>query len=73
MKLISDFVITLLKEWQKEDLPINILIGNKYYDIVDFYFDDAIHEYILELSDYGIDYETRADECIIFKINDFKR
>lgn len=71
MMFVSDFVITLMREWQKEDLPINVLIGDKYYDIDSFYFDDAIHEYILKLKG-GMNYETRADECIIFKLSDFK-
>ncbi|MDO5859606.1 hypothetical protein [Methanobrevibacter sp.] len=46
MILLSDFVITLLKEWQVEDLPVNILIEDKYYDIEEFFFDKEIHEYI---------------------------
>ena len=61
MILLSDFVITLLKEWKIEDLPINILIGEEYYDIEDFFFDDEIHEYILKLSK-GSDYKTRGDK-----------
>lgn len=39
MMLLSDFVITLLKEWRVEDLPVNILIGDEYYDIEEFFFD----------------------------------
>lgn len=58
--MLSDFVIELLKEWQIEDLPVNILIGDKYYGLKEFFFDDAIHEYVLELSK-GRDYKTRAD------------
>ena len=27
MMLLSDFVIALLKEWQIDDLPVNVLIG----------------------------------------------
>lgn len=60
MLLLSDFVITLLKEWQIDDLPINILIGDEYYDIEEFFFDEEIHEYILKLSK-GHDYKTRGD------------
>ena len=58
--MLSDFVIELLKEWQIEDLPVNILIGDKYYSIKEFFFDEAIHEYVLELSE-GRTYKTRAD------------
>lgn len=36
--MLSDFVIALLKEWQIEDLPVNILIGDKYYSIKEFFF-----------------------------------
>lgn len=63
MRLLSDFVMTLLKAWKIEDLPVNVLIGDKYYDIDEFFFDSEIHEYILKLSG-GIDYNTRSD---IFK------
>lgn len=58
--MLSDFVITLLKEWQIEDLPVNILIGENYYGIKEFFFDEAIHEYVLELSK-GSNYKTHAD------------
>ena len=61
--LLSDFVITLLKEWKIEDLPVNILIGDEYYDIEDFFFDKEIHEYILKLSP-GSDYKTRGELSI---------
>lgn len=58
--LLSDFVIRLLNEWKLEDLPINVLIGDKYYDIADFYFDDKTNEYMLKLKG-AIDYKTRGD------------
>lgn len=32
MILLSDFAITLLKEWQIDDLPVNVLIDDEYYD-----------------------------------------
>ena len=67
MILLSDFVITLLKEWQVEDLPVNILIEDKYYDIEEFFFDKEIHEYILKLSK-GSDYNTRAEISTITPI-----
>lgn len=60
MMMLSDFVFVLLKEWQIDDLPVNILIGDMYYDIEEFFFDGEIHEYILKLSE-GSDYKTRAD------------
>ena len=47
--MLSDFTIALLKEWQKEDAPVNILIDNQYYDIGDFFFDNKIGEYQLKL------------------------
>lgn len=58
--MLSDFVLTLLKEWQIDDLPINVLIGDEYYDIEDFFFDNEIYEYIMKLSK-GSDYNSRAD------------
>ena len=58
--MLSDFVIALLKEWQMGDLPANVLIGESYYGIEEFFFDEKIHEYILKLSE-GSDYSTHAD------------
>ena len=58
--MLSSFVIALLEQWQIEDLPVNVLIGDKYYYIEEFFFDEEIHEYILKLSK-GRDYKTRAD------------
>ena len=60
MMLLSKFVITLLNNWAIEDLPINVLIDGKYYDIEDFYFDDETNEYMLKLEG-AIDYETRGE------------
>lgn len=57
--MLSTFVINLLNEWQIEDLPINVLIDGKYYDISSFYFDKEINEYMLEIG-YPIDYDTRS-------------
>ena len=68
---LSDFVLTLMKEWQIEDLPINILIGDKYYDIDSFYFDKATNEYMLKIGG-EIEYKTRGDIIdpkIILKVN----
>ena len=42
MKFLSDLVVELINHWQDEDLPINILIDDKYYDIEDFYFDSQV-------------------------------
>lgn len=64
MMMLSDFVIALLKEWQIDDLPVNILIGDEYYDIEEFFFDDEIHEYILKLSK-GHDYNSRGQMSTI--------
>ena len=60
--MLSAFVINLLNEWQIEDLPINVLIDGKYYDISSFYFDKEVNEYMLEI-DHPIDYDTRS--CVI--------
>lgn len=60
MMLLSDFVLTLLSNWKINDLPINVIIGDKYYDIADFYFDDETNEYMLKLEG-AIDYETRGE------------
>lgn len=71
MMMLSDFVITLMKEWQIDDLPINVLIDNKYYDIDSFYFDETINEYILKIGG-AADYKTRGDIVdpkIILKVN----
>lgn len=57
--MLSAFVINLLNEWQIEDLPINVLIDGKYYDISSFYFDKEVNEYMLEI-DHPIDYDTRS-------------
>lgn len=67
--LLSDFVIALLKEWQIDDLPVNVLIGDKYYDIEDFFFDEKIHEYLLKIKG-GIDYKSRGEiaDTITFKV-----
>lgn len=74
MIMLSDFVITLLKEWQLEDLPINVLIDDYYYDIEEFYFDKEIHEYILKISGAN-NYKHRADQVdlkdyknLVFKV-----
>ena len=59
MLLLSDFIIILLRELKIDDLPINVLIGEEYFDIEDIFFDEEIQEYILKLSK-GCDYKTRA-------------
>ena len=66
--MLSDFVIALLKEWQN-NLPLNVPIGDKYYDIEEFFFDRKINEYILKLRG-AMDYESRGDivENIRFKV-----
>ena len=68
MMMLSDFVITLLQEWKLDDLPVNVLIDGKYYDIEEFFFDKVINEYILKI-DGAIDYATRGDVApLIFNI-----
>ena len=69
MMMLSDLVMTLLREWQIDDLPINVLIGDEYYDIEEFYFDKEIHEYILKLAG-AIDYKTsgKVSESIIINL-----
>ena len=42
MLLLSDFIIILLRELKIDDLPINVLIGEEYFDIEDFFFDEEI-------------------------------
>lgn len=60
--MLSDFTIALLKEWQKEDAPVNILIDNQYYDIGDFFFDNKIGEYQLKLEpNTGANFDSRAE------------
>ena len=62
--LLSDFVIALLREWQKGDAPVNIRIGDKYYDIKNFEFDTEIYEYMLEIEGES-DYESRGEPKIL--------
>lgn len=59
MMFLSDFVINLMRDWQIEDVPINVLIGDKYYDIDSLYFDNEICEYMMKISG-PVDYDTRA-------------
>ena len=68
MMMLSDFVITLMKEWQIKDMPINVLIDDEYYDIEDFYFDREIHEYILKIAG-AIEYQTRGEIIDSIRIN----
>lgn len=68
MMLLNDLFFLLAKEYAYADnLPINVLIGDKYYDIEDFFFDKEIHEHILKIGG-GIDYKSRADILVPFKI-----
>ena len=61
MMMIGDFNRIVMDIWaQYGNLPVNILINGKYYDIGDLFFDKEIYEYILELKG-GIDYDTRAN------------
>lgn len=61
MMMISEFCHEIMGMWvHHSDLPINILIGNKYYDVDSLFFDKEINEYILKLKG-GIYYRTRAD------------
>ena len=67
MMMISEFCYKTMGMWVRcGDLPINILIDNKYYDVDSLFFDKEINEYILKLEG-GIDYGTRAD--VVFPIH----
>lgn len=37
------------------DAPVNILIDGKLHDVIDFYYDDKICEYVMELTE-GYEY-----------------
>ena len=56
MKMLSDLLLIFMKNMQIEDLPVNILVNNQLCDIKDFYFDEKIHEYVLELTE-GYEYK----------------
>jgi len=60
MKMLSDLLMVLLNNLRIEDLPVNVLINDKYYDIDEFYFDNEIHEYIMKVSG-GIEYSVRGE------------
>lgn len=60
MKMLSDLLMVLLNNLRIEDLPVNVLINDKYYDIDEFYFDNEINEYIMKVSG-GIEYSTRGE------------
>lgn len=53
MKMATDclktIVNTLIDHCGLADAPVNILIGRKLYDVVDFYFDEDIYEYVMVL------------------------
>ena len=51
MKLLSTILKTLIENLTIEDLPVNILIKDKLYDIKTFQFDPKIHEYTMELTE----------------------
>ena len=65
---LNDLFHVLAKEYAYSDnLPVNVLIDDKYYDVNDFFFDEDINEHILEIGG-GIDYDNRADIIVPFKI-----
>ena len=56
MKMVSDLLKVLINTVSVDDIPINILIDGKLYDIKDFYYDKNICEYVMELTE-GYKYE----------------
>lgn len=58
MKLISDFLKELIVSLTVDDLPVNVLVDGKLYDIKDLRYDHDICEYVMEL--YG-GYEYEGD------------
>ena len=61
MKMLSDIIKVLFESLRLDDEPVNILIDGQLYDISEFYFDENIMEYVLELTD-GYPYTEHDDE-----------
>lgn len=62
MKMVTQclkvLINTLLDHSDLADAPVNILINGKLHDVIDFYYDEEICEYIMELTEgyeYGDD------------------
>ena len=49
--MLSDMIRVLFDSLRLDDEPVNVLVGRELCDIKDFYFDDRICEYVLELKD----------------------
>lgn len=60
MMTLGDFMKTTIEELLKEDLPVNVVIGDKYYDIESLYFDKETNEYMLKLNQCS-NYQNRGD------------
>lgn len=56
MKMLSEIFKVLFDNLKYTDEPVNILIKGELHDITDFYFDNNIMEYVLELTE-GYKYE----------------
>ena len=50
MKMLSDIIGILFESLRIDDEPVNVLVGRELCDIKDFYYDDRICEYVLELT-----------------------
>ena len=60
MMTLGDFMKITIEELLKENLPVNVVIGDKYYDIESLYFDKETNEYMLKLNQ-GLNYQNRGD------------
>lgn len=61
MKMLSDIINTLFQSLQIDDEPVNILVDGKLHDILEFYYDENINEYVLELTT-GYEYERNMGD-----------
>ena len=60
MKMLSEIIGTLFESLRIDDEPVNILCDGKLYDIIEFYYDENINEYVMELTT-GYNYEQEKD------------
>ena len=58
MKLLSDIIKVLFESLRIDDEPVNILVDGQLYDIIEFYYDENINEYVMELTK-GYDYQNK--------------
>ena len=61
MKMLSDIIKVLFESLRIDDEAVNILIDGQLCDINNFYFDENIMEYVMELTD-GYPYHKHTDE-----------